>query len=155
MKIIVTNSKDISSSKNFSINVSSPKKLIEDTLKKLNSNIKKIKEDINKLDLFYKQGITAVLDLDSIEASLEVFEKAFDLAVSEEDYNAIIINLIKVEIPEGIIKTISAPSVSFFDTLENVDMDILKEIGGGSYDSKESAYKNSVLAWQNENIDAL
>jgi len=153
LKITVTNLRDISSSKNFSINVSSPKNLIEDSLARLNSNIKKIKEDVNKLDLFYKQGIISVLDLDSIEASIEMFEKAFASATDEEDYNAIIIDLIKIEVPEGIIKTISAPSVSFFNTPENVEMDILKKIGGGDYGSKESAYQNSVLAWQNENVD--
>jgi len=153
LKITVTDSKDISSSKIFSINVSSPKNLIEDSLAKLNSNIEKIKEDINKIDLFYKQGIISILDLDSIEENVKVFEKAFDSAVDEEDYNAIIIDLIKIQIPQGIIKTVSAEGVSFFDTTENVKMDILKEIGGGDYESKEDAYKNSVLIWQNENVD--
>jgi len=151
--ITVTDSKDISSSKIFSINVSSPKNLIEDSLAKLNSNVEKIKEDINALDLFYKQGITSVLNLDSIEANIKAFEQAFDSATGEEDYNAIITDLIKVEIPQGIIKTISAEGVSFFNTQKNVDMDALKEIGGGDYGSKESAYQDSVLFWQNENVD--
>jgi len=153
LKITVTDLKDISSSKIFSINVSSPKNLIEDSLAKLNSNVEKIKEDINALDLFYKQGITSVLNLNSIEANIEVFEQAFNSATSEEDYNAIITDLIKVEIPKGIIKTISAEGVSFFNTQGNVDMNVLKDIGGGDYGSRGSAYQDSVLFWQNENVD--
>jgi PKD repeat protein len=153
LQITVTDSRDISSSKNFSINVSSARDLIEDSLASLNLKVEKIKDDISTLDLFHRQGIESVLGLDSIEAKLKAFEKAFNSSTSEENYSAIIINLIKIQLPQGIIKTVSAPSVSFFDTLENVDMDILKEIDGGSYGSKESAYRNSVLAWQAQNIN--
>lgn len=154
LKITVTDENGFSDSEVFEINVSSPKELINITLKKMRKNLDNIKIQIVNQISFTQKSLNSALKINLTENELERLEIEFENALLEEDYNEIISDLLKLEVPESILKTISSNFISFYPERENIDLDILQAISGGSYDEdKRGGYMDAILAWNLENLE--
>lgn len=154
LKISVTDTRNLSSSRIFEINVSSPKDLIQGTLKKMNADLQNIKTDIQNQDQFHQTSLNSVLRIENITSELERLEQEYNAATNESEYMEIVGDLLKIKIPENIFKTKQADSFLFFPEKSYIDMDIVQSIGGSSYEkTKTENYRNAVIAWQQENIE--
>ncbi len=154
LKIKVKDIKEIESEKTFEINVTSPKNLIETKLNELDSNIENIKNQTQKLGIFYEQGISEVLNLDETETKLNILRTEFESAQTEEEYNSIVNNIININVPKNIVETEKAQDFTFIPYKEDIKIDALSSITGESYDnSNYERYQDAIIAWNQENLN--
>ncbi|HEA46657.1 MAG TPA: PKD domain-containing protein [Candidatus Pacearchaeota archaeon] len=145
-----------SSSRTFVINVSSPKNLINRTLKSTKENIDRIKTQILSFDLFTQQSIDSALGLDSAESEIERLEELFKNSTNETEYSSIVRDLIIINIPQSVLESESTSSpITFFPDRDDIELGILERITGETFNSSnENGYLNGVILWNQENIDS-
>jgi len=156
LRITVTDFSQRNSSKVFVITVGTPEEIINRLLTKMQKDLTNIKEQINDFSLFCQDSLKSILDLELFENELEKIQTDNASATIESDYNKIMPDLLelKEKIPESVFISTSADSISFYPKEENINLEILKEIGGGEYDEdKEDEYINATLAWNHKNIE--
>jgi len=139
----------------FEVDVKSPESVINTTLKEKLGNLENVTKQIEELPLFYKDSIKAVLDLDNVDSELSNLQRDYKGASSESDYITIFTKLLKIEVPEEIVESKSADSIDFYSDENEIDLEVLKEAGGGDYDSSdESKYIDAILFWNQENLES-
>ncbi len=139
----------------FEVNVKSPESVINTTLKEKLGNLENVTKQIEGLPLFYKDSIKSILDLDNVNSGLSNLQREYKGASSESDYINIVSKLLKLEVPEEIVESKSADSIDFYSDENEINLDVLKEAGGGDYDSSdERNYINAILFWNQENLDS-
>jgi len=154
LKITITDSSQLSSYKIFNVLVVSPEEIINTTIKKMQEDLSNIKSQIKDFPLFYQESLDLILNTSETEDELKQIQRDFNSASSEEDYNKIMTDLLNLEIPESIIISKSADSIPFYPDEDKINLDILKTIGGGDYNlSDEDKYLNSIIAWNQENLE--
>lgn len=155
LKVTTVDVRDLSSSKTFQVNVTSPRDLINSTLIKMRKDIANINIDIENFSPFTQQGIKDVLKIEESLSEIDRLEAAFNSVTSETQYDDIIVDLLKLKVPESVSEGDIALDISFFTDKGNIDLSVIKAIAGGDYDiSQEDGYKNGVLAWNQQNLDA-
>ncbi len=155
LEITVTDTNNKKATKSFSIEVSTPENEINESLEKKLNNLKNLDSQIDKFELFTQESLKSVLNLTYLETALTDLQKDFLQASSEEEYNSIITNLVKLDVPESVrISEIVAP-LPFFPKISNIDLEALIEITGEEYDSdQEYGYTEAVLGWEQQYLDA-
>ncbi len=150
----VTDSNQKKSSKTFNISVGSAEGIIEDIIAKDKLSLSKIKSQINNFSLFYKESLNGILNISFIEQELIRLETEYNTtADSEEDFREILTNLLDLEIPESIAKTITAPNIFFNVVKEQIDLGAIEAIAGGDSSEYESEYKEAVVAWNSNSTE--
>jgi len=155
LKVTVTDSKQRSYSKIFEVDVGSAKDIINTLLKKSITNLNNINIQIKEFPSFTKNSLESVLDLFLIESKIEEIQKANASATSEEDYSSILLELLDLDIPESIAVSTSANSLLFYPSPENINLDVLSIIGGGSYEGNDENYINAIFEWDQTNIESI
>lgn len=156
LKITVTDSKQRSSFRIFNITVSIPEEEITRLLKKMQEDLDNVKTQINAFSSFFQNSLKSILDVDALDDKLSEVQISHTSAVNESEYNQIMTDLLELEgeIPESITISASTDSISFYSKEDNINLDILKAIGGGDYDaSDESKYIDTILSWNQENME--
>lgn len=154
LQITATDSTQGSSTKEFEIEVGLPKTIINILLDEMITNLKNIKNQINEFTLFYQNSLKPILDVESLETELENIQAANATAENEEDYNLILEKLLVLDIPESIITSMSANSISFYPKEDNINLDILTSIGGGSYNNgQRNSYIEAIFGWNQANAE--
>ncbi len=149
LKIIVDNSSAI-----FNISVNLPDNFINTTLKNNLRYIEKVKSQINNFSDFYRESLNSVINLDDLEKKLKDIEKNYSSAAGAEEYMEIMDELLGLKIPKSVIVHSAIDSTTFYPDESNIDLEILKEIGGGDYnEERESKYIKAVNNWFIENLD--
>lgn len=153
LKIEVTDSQNKIASKTVTIKVESAKSAIDSLLLEKKNLLKNISVEINKLSAFYKKEIEAQINIDYLDDELKNLEKEKGTAYKEEDYSRIINELFYLEIPSDIKTSAQGKDIVFVPSNEVIDLNVIKEIEQGSYNSAND-YKNAVYSWNQENLDA-
>ncbi len=141
------------SSRAFNIYVGSPQEIINKTLFYMQKNLTAIKSQINSLSQFEKTQLSSALSLENLESTLIKNQQLYSSADSLSDYNSIMTNLLSAKFPLGLeIKTI-ANNLLFVPSEDSINLDAIKEIAGGAYESsKSSSYKKGVISSGTQNI---
>ncbi len=155
LKIAAVNSGGKNSSKEFNINVGPASEIVPTLMEEASFNLANIKMQISAFSQFEQTSLNNFLNIDKIESNITSLENSVLTAVSEEDYEAILEGLLEINIPQAIIKTTSTGGIVFYPESGNMDLSILKEIGGGDYVSNEEGYKNAILTWEAENTNIM
>lgn len=155
MKVTVTDNNDLNSYKTFTITVNSPETLIESMLTNMQTDLSNVKTQIGAFTEFERQEIGKVVDVEDLEDWVKQYQRDFNRAEEETEFNAVLTKLLALKIPESITQSKSTSDMSFYPVADNVNLDILKQVGGGDYDeSKENLFVDEVLVWFQENIEA-
>ena len=155
LKVSITNSESLSSSKTFNITVKTPKEAINSVLTEKLGKLENITSQINGLSLFQKDSLSKTLKLSGIETNLSSLQRRNATAVADNDYVNIMKDLVVIRIPDSVFKSEAIESVNFYPIENNINLEVLKTIAGGDFiPSEEDEYKKSVLSWYLENIDA-
>lgn len=152
LKITVVDSEQRSYENVFNITVGSSKEITEFLLQKSLTDLTNIKEQINKFALFSQNNLMEILDIDSIEQSIEDIQKVSASASTESDYNSILTELLKLKIPESVYVSASSELIDFYSNPDEINLNVLSAIGAGEYESNK--YIESIIAWNQRNIDA-
>lgn len=156
LKINVTDSVGKSSSKEFNITIAPASEIVPTLLANAEIDIANIKSEMTSFSQFEQKSINNMLKLDELESSITKLKDDASKATSEEEYETILGSLLGMKIPQSAAKIISSEEIIFYPQKENINLDILKKIGGGDYEAgKDDKYKKSILAWNSENIEKM
>jgi PKD repeat protein len=139
--------------KTFQISVVSPKDAINDTLKEYEDNLEKIKDELDNIPLWIKTEIEKKVDLDNLNSSLNIQKGKYDDASSDQDYVEIMNSLLNLKIPYKFNVSQRVNPTNFFLSQEQLDLEVLDNLGAGSPDETEEKYYNAVNNWIQENLD--
>ncbi|MDP3986837.1 MAG: PKD domain-containing protein [Nanoarchaeota archaeon] len=154
LKITLTDTRGLNSSRTFNINVTSPRELINSTLGKFTTNLRNIKEDINSQSPTNQKSLNSILRIENITSEIENLKRAYVNAETDEEYKDIVNKMIMITMPEEIFLTTKADSVELFPGKNQINLDIIKKIGGGDYNQERSQdYENAIISWQQENAE--
>lgn len=154
LKISVQTDRGIAE-KNFSITVGSASEVVPSLLNQADSNLANIKLQMKELSQFEQESVNETLNLSSAEKSIMKMKDSLLSAVTEEDYGKILSELIEINLPITIAKTTSTQGLNFFPKEDAINLEIIQEIGGGSYTAKEEEkYKQAILGWQERNVNS-
>ena len=154
LKITVTDSNQRSSYKIFNIIVNSPEKEINQTLKKKLEDLTNVNTQIKSFPVFYQENLNSILKFEFLEEELKKIQTDYMGAVSEDDYNKVMTDLLNLNIPESVSISKSADSILFYPEKSSINLNILQTIGGGSYDAgNEDEYINAIFSWNQKNME--
>ncbi|MBD3247526.1 hypothetical protein GF378_02805 [Candidatus Pacearchaeota archaeon] len=146
--VSVTDENDKTASKTFKVFVNSPREMISSELEKKQQNLNNIITEIEEFPLFHQNSIKQVINTDALNTGLTELQRLATQADGEDDYNALIPQILDLKIPSSIQTGLSTGQVSFYSKTENVDVGAVSNIAGGSYDvDEESDYKSGVVDW--------
>ncbi|HUS50008.1 MAG TPA: hypothetical protein VMZ91_07575, partial [Candidatus Paceibacterota bacterium] len=152
--VTVTDSNQRSSNRIFDVVVGSPKEMINNLLTKKQNNLANIKIQISEFEPFSRESLNEILDTESLNEKLKEIQTANASASSEQDYNEIMATLLYLKIPELIVSSGGANLISFYPDKDVINLEILKVIGGGEYNSNnEENYRDAVLSWNQKNME--
>lgn len=154
--ISVEDSEGASSSESFSIQVESAKDVLDDLITEKQEEISDIKGEISGYDLFSLNAIENVLNLSGIESSIQDINSKY-LAIkdtgTEQKFQAILLEILEIELPKSISKSLDSAPLTFFPKKENIDLSVVEAVAGGTYDaSLEEEYKDALLTWNLKNV---
>lgn len=154
VKITVTDTKAKSSSKTFVVNVGSPSSVIDEKLTKMQRDLENITKQINSFPIFQQESIKQIINTEELSAKITELQQKFSVAGGEDDYNAIIAEILEMKVPEEIVSGVSTGSVSFYPTQDKVGLQAISVIAGGDYETTNmEEYQYSVAEWGINNID--
>ncbi len=154
--ITLLDSKGTSSSKEFSINVGPASTIVPDLIDEAETNLAYVKNQVSNFSGFEKKALNYSLKLEETEKKIATLKNSISGASSEAQYEAVLGELLEINVPKAIAKTAYSEGISFYPQVNNIDMNIIKEIGGGSYEkNKENRYKEAVLAWEEANTNTI
>lgn len=156
IKVTAVDSKELSSSKTFDVEVNSPKSLINATLVTMKNSVGRIEAQTAEFDLFSQQSIKSILGVDNATKEITKIETRFNAAQTEADYNSIVEEILGIlTLPNSISEGIVANSIPLLPERKDVNLDVVKKAGAGDYDTnKQESYANAILLWNQENIDS-
>jgi len=132
--------------------IMSTNSLIQDTIEEKTLNLEKTKTDIKTYDLFVQNILNDYLNITSIENQLQAIETEYEDANTNAEYTAILKNLSKIKIPVDISESVNTNSVSFYPDREQINLDIVKSIGGGDYSENKEGYIDAIYSWNDANL---
>ena len=146
----------VSSSESFNIEVGSAKDVLDSLIAEKQEDLSDIKGEILNYDPFSIGAINNVSDLNGIEQKLNNLKSNY-LAIKNtgtaQEFQTILSDLLEIELPKSIKKTLDSASLTFFPKKDNLDLDIIESIAGGSSDADlEEEYKDSILTWNLNNV---
>lgn len=130
----------------------SNKNLIEQTLDEKYSQLNDSKTEIMKQDIFIQNILIDFLNISENEEELIELARMYEDAQTSEEYMEINENLSKIKIPKTISEIISTDSISFYPSQENINLNVLQEIGGGSYGNDREGYIGAIYNWNDVNV---
>ena len=154
LKVSITDSSNLISSKTFNITVSTPKDSVEVVLQEKLDNLNKINSQIENFQTFHKNSLNFILNLEEIEEKISGLQQKKLTASADEDYVAIMRDLVKLNIPESVFVTKSISSVGFYPDKNKINLEFLEDISGSIAWDKKSSYIDSIILWNFENINA-
>jgi len=146
-------SKNLTSSKSFPISAISPDKAVNDSIKKLRTSVENVKKEIKKFPTWYQTALEKESNISYYDTELKRLETKFDKASSESAFVEIAKELFSMDFPLSIY--ISENSVMpLLTDLNEINPEPIQSFAGGNQENLD-AYKNSIIQWQIENIEAI
>jgi len=156
--ISVEDSEGTSSSESFNIEVGSAKDVLPDLIKEKQESLSDIKGEVSTYDLFSVSAIENVLNLSGMESALQNIDSKYLLikeSGTEQEFQNLLSQIIEIELPKSLSKTLDSASLTFFPKKENIELSAIETIAGGSYDADlEEEYKDALLTWNLNNVQA-
>jgi len=150
--VVITDSNQHTSSKTFNVEISTAKQAVSSLLKKDFDNLNNIKSMIENFSPFEQDSLKSVLNFNMLDTAISSIQQKNATAISDQDYINIMPQLVNLSVPGSIDVTKSVDSLLFFPSKKNINLNILKKIGGGDFGTQESQYADSVLAWNLNNV---
>jgi PKD repeat protein len=128
------------STTSFKVNVQTPQDAVNQLLGKKLANFDAISTKLSGMPEFAQTAVKSAINFDNLSKALNDLKAANGTASSPEVYVAIMKSLLALNVPDSLSQTSVANSVIFIQNQSNIDLDALREIGGGNYDSSQSKY---------------
>jgi hypothetical protein len=144
---------NLTSKKGFVIATVSPKDSINSSIQSRKTALSDLVSEINTYPIWYQKEIEKRINLSYFQTEIARLERARDNANYDADYLKIAIDLYAMDIPTSIFVSDQVETPLLTDYTE-VDPSIISNFAGGGYEEDFEAYKEAILRWQDENIQA-
>jgi hypothetical protein len=134
------------------IQIISDGNLVEQELEKKYLELTGLKSEIEKYDLTVQSILNDFLNISEIETEINELENKYQNSNTNEEYLEIKNNLSSIKMPITISNLVDTESISFYPSQENINLDVLSEIAGGTYGSDEEDYIGAVYTWNDKNL---
>ncbi len=151
LKITIKDQNNISSSRTFSVNVTSPAFLINTSIAKMKKDLANVKTQINSFDLFYRESLGRMIKTNEFNSRLDNLEQKYN-STDESNYNEIVAEILDLRIPEAVMTTKTTGGYVFFPGRTSINIEALKSLETKQIDGSESAYTDSIYVWNAKNI---
>lgn len=145
---------NLTSEKEFRIDVISPEEAIDSGLRERRSALVKVREMVRALSSWYESDLVKILELDVLESELDRLDRARNNSFDVEDFRDVAVELYALNVPV-VVGENRYESPFLMTELKDVDVDAVAAISGGSVGGSETAYTNSIIVWQNQNVNVL
>lgn len=157
--ITVEDSEGTISSRIFNnIEVRSASEVLDSIINETFDSIGRIEQSLSTYDAFSKIAIKKILGLDDIKQKLNNISSNYislGQGASESEYQALLSQLLGIELPRSISQTLSSAPLFFPMKKENIDLDVIADIAGanGDYSNLYDEYQDAVLGWNIDNME--
>ncbi|MBT4136237.1 PKD domain-containing protein [archaeon] len=142
-----------SASKAISVNIVSPKNLINKTIRNYRNDLDNIEESINFLPEWVGDKVSEEIGLEDLGGDLDGLEGRYDEGfLSDDESVEIMRELNALEIPYQLNISVNIDEIRFVPEESQIDLEILKQLGAGDYDDRD-AYINGINLWLRDNLD--
>ncbi len=142
---------NLTSKKNFNIEVISPEIAIAEGLKIRKDALVKVRSDIRSLSSWYEKDLLNLLDVDYFEDELDRLEKEHGNAIDVEEFRDIALKLYALNVPVGVGAN-NFESPSLMTELGDIDIDPISSVSGSPNGDNHDAYIDAILVWQSQNV---
>ena len=149
----VTAGGNLTSKKGFIIGTVSPKSVINSSLLARQNAIGDLISEINTYPAWYQEKIKKMVNLSYYQSELERLVRARDNANYDADYLKIAIELYSMDVPISVYisEHIETPLIN---EGSDIDPSVIANFAGGGNEEDFDAYRNAILKWQTENVEA-
>ena len=143
---------NLTGKREFIINTISPSESIDIRIIQLMTALNRTRDQLRNLTTWYGEAIEKIVDVDYYISEVNNWKsKKENTFGDEKKLIDIAKNVFSLDVPEGIIIE-SSIRPSFFTELEDINLQPVVNIAGGSVDEDLKLYREPVLRWQSKNI---
>lgn len=153
LEIVVSDNKGRASKKTFNIIVGNPKNVSGRVLNEKIETLSNFTNTFSEVGSYKSLKIKSLVNFDSLESELEEIQKDYSSSMNEEEYKEVLGKLLNLSIPKSLKKTSEADSISFYPDTQIINTEIVSEVFGKEISNSE-IYKNSIAAWNLENLNS-
>ncbi|MDD5193813.1 MAG: PKD domain-containing protein [Candidatus Nanoarchaeia archaeon] len=138
--------------KTVRINAISPKEYISSIINMYKEDLKTVEDQINSLPQWISDEVKKNISLGDLNSSIFVQEKRYENATSDDEYTDIVKKLLDIRIPFGFLVSEEISPSECFPNENQLDLEVLKEIGAGNVSGEREDYFNAIELWGIENV---
>lgn len=139
--------------KQFKVFVGDPRELANITITEYRRRISNITSQIQTYPSWSTDKIKDLVSLNNMTSSLNSIELDYKNSTTEEDYQSVMLDLIKLDVPSYISTSNSGDNLPLSVGYENVNVNYIEQIENKDI-SDNTALRNQIVAWMNDNFNA-
>ncbi|MFH0808574.1 MAG: PKD domain-containing protein [archaeon] len=144
---------NLTSEKSFKITTISPEFAIAANFMFKKEALLDVRDFISSLPDWYKEKMLKILNLDVLDSDLIRLEKAWNDSTNDESLKIVVGEIFALDVP--VLVTINSVSSPYLMTdLSDINVEAVAIASGASGALGSGNYANSILIWQNGNVDA-
>ncbi len=153
VRVTVTDSEGLSSSRTFSVMIGAPKEILNDTLIIKKNALKNITSIIESMPLWYREVFEKELNLVGLEGEIKNYENQFNSATSDASYVDIMTRLKSLAVPATIYNSEVIISLPIIADVGDITPQDIESLDGGKYEEEDGEFmRDSIWSWQAENV---
>lgn len=154
MEVTLTRFDGIKSTRTFTILVGDAEKIANTTLIDYKERLVNLKKNINTFSPWIRDELNTQIDLAGLNLSLKNIETNYLAAASEDDFQAVMLSLLGLNIPIAVNVSERGDSIPLLIGFDNIDVSYIEDISGTNVED-EKALKNSIGAWMSERFNPV
>jgi len=156
LKVTAINEDGFKGFKTINLIVDSPKLAVKQKLNSGLDNLESLKQSFQNMPNFYKSSISDILDLKNIEEQLIDMNNtynSFTNQTNDSKYISLMQSLLEINLPKSVKITSTSNPLLFYPSEDNINLEAIKEISGGEYNSRQE-YIDAILFWNQNNLES-
>ncbi len=140
-------------SKSFEIKADVVEDVINETLEEKTQKFSNAEAEISQnKHSWYKEFLEEEFDYTHTKSKLNKLKRDYEAAIDDSDYTKIILDLIDLKIPNEISVSENG-SLSFFVDANNINLNLIEEIGNGQISGSSGSYIDAINSWNSNNLE--
>ena len=135
----------------FKIFVGSPVEIANQTIRDYKNRLNNLSSQINSYPSWFTKKIQEIINLSNMNGSLNSIEIKYKSAVSEQDYQNVMLELIALDVPLYLSSAQSGNSLPLSVGYENFNLNYIEQLENKVIENKE-LLRDQIVIWMNDNF---
>jgi hypothetical protein len=152
LSVALTDTQNVTVSRDFNITVGSPKELINVTLTFKKNSLSEAYQSLSLLPSWYRPAVERESNISFYQDQIKMIESKRANALTDQDFIDVFNAIFSLTVPYSFssFQTIITPLVT---EIEDISPSTIQDFAGGNVENIDN-YKEAILGWQDENINA-